>query len=319
MGLSDRTPPTPEEFDEYPRRFSNWGRWGDDDELGTLNHITPEVRQHAATLVRDGRAVSLGRAIDTFQSPTNPYPAQYMKVMKGSGGISEYLGIYIHGQSQSHLDAFSHAATVDGKHFYNGVEVRRLRSPHGLRGSVHHWRDGIVTRGVLYDVPRLRGTDYVEPGAPVHGWELEDAARAQGVEPRPGDAVLIRSGLDPYLRANPEGFAADDDGYGALVPAGVHVSAIEYLYDHDAAVLGWDMLDAPIADQGIPNPFRIITPIHLHQVLLPYTGMPLVDNLDLEPLAAACAEAGRWEMLLTVAPLIIEGGTGSPVNPIALL
>lgn len=318
MGLVDRTPPTARDYAAYPTRFSNWGRWGDDDELGTLNFITPEARRYAASLVTEGRSVSLGRTVDTHQGPLNPYPAQYLQTMRGSGGVLEYIGMFFHGQSQSHIDAFSHGATIDGKHFYNGVEVRKLRSPRGPRGSVHHWRHGIVTRGVLYDVPRYRGTGYVAPGEPVHGWELADVARAQGLEPRPGDAVLIRCGRDPYLIAHPDGFAPEDDGFGAIIPAGVHVSVIEYLYETDAALLCWDMLDAPTADQGIDNPTRFVTAVHLHQILLPYMGMPLVDNVDLEELAAACAAAGRWEVLFTLAPLIIEGGTGSPVNPVAV-
>ena len=319
MSLAERRPPTPEEYAAYPKRFSNWGRWGPDDELGTLNHITPEVRQRAASLVTAGRSISLGRVVDTHQGPLNPYPAQYLRTMRGSGGVAEFIGMYFHGQSQSHIDAFSHAATVDGKHFFNGTEVRKLDSSRGPRGSVHHWRDGIVTRGVLYDVPRHRGETHVAPGRPVHGWELADVAQAQGVEPRPGDAVLIRCGRDRYLADHPDGFAPEDDGFGALIPAGVHVSVIEYLYKTDAAMLCWDMLDAPTADQGIGNPTRFVTPVHLHQILIPYMGMPLVDNVDLEALAEACTAIGRWEMLLVVAPLIIEGGTGSPVNPIAML
>jgi kynurenine formamidase len=179
-------------------------------------------------------------------------------------------------------------------------------------GTIDFWRDGIVTRGVLYDVPRFRGAEYVEPGAPVHGWELADVAAAQGVEPRAGDAVLVRSGFGRYLE-----LTGERPGFGS--PAGVHASCVEFLHDTDAAMLVWDMQDAPTADQGLPNPKGLPVPLHVHQILLPYMGMPILDNADFEALAAACAAAGRWAVQFVVAPLVLTGGTGSPVNPIAVL
>ena len=146
----------------------------------------------------------------------------------------------------------------------------------------------------------------------MHGWELADAAAAQGVEPRAGDAVLIRSGFAPY-------FATHGGQQGFLSPAGVHASCIEYLAEHEASMLVWDMQDAPIADQGIPNPRPIAVPLHVHTVVIPYMGMPILDNADFEPLAAACAAIGRWEFQFVVAPLVIPRATGSPVNPLAIL
>jgi kynurenine formamidase len=311
MGLSDRTPPTPEEYAAFRERFSNWGRWGEDDELGTLNHVTPEVRRLAASLVVEGQSISLGRPVDTHAGPRNPYPAHHFAAVGDAGGLADYVGLFFHGFSQSHIDALSHIPSADGAAFYNGRRRGQNGMPEGQSSSIDFWRDGIVTRGVLYDVPRLRGEDFVAPGAPVHGWELVDAARAQGVEPRPGDAVLIHSGREAYFDAHP-----DELGWGA--PAGVHASCLEFLYEHDASLLCWDFLDAPEADQGIPNPLPIETPVHLHCIAIPYMGMPLVDNARLDMLAKGCAERGRWEFQYVVAPLIIEGGTGSPVNPLAI-
>jgi kynurenine formamidase len=176
--------------------------------------------------------------------------------------------------------------------------------------SVDHWREGIVTRGVLYDIPRLRGTDFIALDEPVHGWDLEDAAKAQGLEPQPGDAVLIRTGRDPYLEANPDSGNAVP---GEPLPApGTHASALEFLYEHDASLLGWDFLEA--ADQGYSS--GVGGPIH--QVAIPYMGMPLLDNANFEDLARTCDELGRWEFQLVIAPLIVIGGTGSPVNPVAV-
>ena len=314
MGLADRTPPTVDEYLTYPARFSNWGRWGDDDELGTLNHITDEVRRRAAGLVTEGRVVSLSRSVDTFAGPGNPYPAHHFIAMEGSGGMLDYFGMFIHGVTQTHIDALSHltAHQHGGEVYWNGKPFGPLRMPSGRTGTIEHWRDGIVTRGVLYDIPRLRGGDWIEAGAPVHGWELADAATQAGIEPAAGDAVVIRCGRGAYEQA--QGGQKD-----FVSPSGVHASCVEFLYETDASALIWDWQDAPTDQQGLPNPLPISHPLHVHNVVLPYLGMPIVDNADLEPIAAACAALGRWDFQLTIAPLVIEGATGSPVNPIALL
>ena len=313
MGLIERTPPTVDEYRAYPARFSNWGRWGDDDELGTLNHITDDARRAAAALAIEGRTVSLSRSVDTFSGPANPYPAHHFVAMEGSGGMLDYFGMFIHGVTQTHIDALSHLGAHDHGSgvYWNGKPFGPLRMPSERSGTIEHWRRGIATRGVLYDIPRLRGTTWVEPDAPVHGWDLVDAAAACGVEPRRGDAVVIRCGRGAFEAAHP-----DRAEFGS--PSGVHASCIEFLADTEAAVLVWDWQDAPTAQQGLPNPLPIDHPLHVHNVVLPYLGMPIVDNADLEPIAGTCQELGRWEFLLTIAPLVIEGATGSPVNPIAL-
>lgn len=314
MGLQDRRSPTPEEYAAYPQRFSNWGRWGEDDELGTLNHIDPEARRRAAASVREGRVVSLARPVDTEPGPHNPHPAHHMASVGAATGLADYIGLFFHGFSQTHLDALSHIPTPDGR-FYNGRAIgTRLASismPEGVACGVQRMQEGIIGRGVLYDIPRLRGVDCVESGEPVHGWELEDAARARGFEPQPGDIVCLRSGRDEWQARH-----ADEAGWG--VRAGVHASVCEFLFDTDAAMLCWDMLDAPTEDQGLPNPIDIPTPVHVHCIMIPYMGMPLLDNADLRGLATACRELDRDDFLFSVAPLVIEGGTGSPVNPLAL-
>ena len=313
MSRHDRRPPTQAEYESWRTKFSNWGRFGADDELGTLNHITPEVRREAAALVREGRSISLSRAIDTHAGPRNPYPAHHMMAVGQSGGLADYIGFFIHGFAQTHIDALSHIPTAEGDAFYNG----RPRNPDttlpvGPTSSIDHWKDGIVTRGVLYDIPRLRGVPFVRAGEPVHAWDLDDAARSQGVTPQAGDAVVIRCGLDASLAAHPEGA-----GFGS--PGGVHASVLEYLWETKASMLVWDMLDAPIADQGLTNPLDIPVALHLHCMTIPYMGMPLLDNAQLDPIAQACARAGRWAFMLVVAPLVVPGGTGSPVNPIGVL
>ncbi len=311
MGLHDRTAPSAEEYASWRERFCNWGRWGADDELGTLNHVTRDVRVGAADLVRSGRSVSMARPIDTFAGPANPYPAHHFVACADSGGMLDYIGMFIHGVTQTHIDALCHLATADGR-FWNDKPVGAHHMPAEHSGTIEFWREGIVTRGVLYDIPRLRGTISVEPGRPVHGWELVDAAAAQGVVPRPGDAVMIRSGHEAYWRARPD----ERPGFG--FPGGVHASAVEFLYETDASLLCWDWQDAPTVDQGIPNPATHAVPMHVHHLLLPYMGMPIIDNADLERLAEACAELGRYEFLFVCSPLVIPRGTGSPVNPLAV-
>jgi kynurenine formamidase len=313
MGLTDRTPPSAAEYAAYRTRFCNWGRWGADDELGTLNLITPEVRKAAAGLVKQGRVVSMTRPIDTKTGPANPYPSHHFVAMPASGGMLDYIGMFIHGFTQTHLDALCHVATAEGHGWNDKPLAGGLPLEHS--GTIDFLRDGTVTRGVLYDIPRLRGTDFVGPGEPVHGWELVDAAKAQGVEPRAGDAVIIRSGHAPF-------WAAEGRSASFASVAGVHASCIEFLYETDASLLVWDMQDAPIVDQGFANPTpydQLAISMHVHHIVLPYMGMPIVDNAELEALAAACAEFGTWEFQLVVSPLDIPGGTGSPVNPLAVL
>jgi kynurenine formamidase len=313
MSLENRTPPTSQEYATYRDRFNNRGRWGANDEFGTLNHITPQVRREAAGLVREGRSISLARPLQTRPSPANPWPSAHLVGMTQAPGSGDYLAMFLHSFVDTHIDALAHASGPDGR-TWNGREIGPNRMPVEHSGTVDFWSDGIVTRGVLYDVPRFRNTEFVTGGRPVHGWELQDVADSQGVKPRAGDAVIIRSGLDPYWAAasTPEQFAS---------VAGVHASALEFFYSTDAALVIWDFQDAPESDQGLPNPTEHDIPIalHIHAIALPYMGLPLVDNANLERIAKVCAELNRWEFQVTVAPLIIPGATGSPVNPIAVI
>jgi len=306
MSLADRTPPTVDEYNAYKDRFSNWDRWGEDDQLGTLNHITEETRRAATALVREGRTVSLASPIATaavMSGPRNPTPADH-RMNVGAGGCGDYIGVSYHGFINTHIDALCHIFTA-GRQLYNGRPATDVTEDGAKTNSIEHWRSGIVTRGVLYDVPRHRGVEYVTLDAPVHGWELPDIADAEGVTPRSGDAVLVRAGASAFWAANPN-FTPHRQA------PGVHASALEFLYETNAALLGWDLMEAPGQDDyGAPS-------LPIHSIAIPYMGLPLLDNANFEDLAAACAELGRWEFLLVIAPLIVNGGTGSPVNPIVV-
>jgi len=307
MSLADRTPPTADEFKTYRDRFSNWGRWGDDDQLGTLNHITDETRRSSAALVREGRTVSLARPFataDADPSPLNTTPADHRMTLHGAIACTDYIGVSYHGYVNTHIDALCHVYGSD-ETMYNNRPISEVTEAGATSNSVDHWRDGIVTRGVLYDVPRHRGVPHVTMEEPVHGWELLDVAKAQGAEPRAGDAVLVRSGRPAFESANPT-------QVDPRARPGLHGSMIEFFYDYDSALLGWDLMEAAGQEE-------YSTPIGpIHNFALPYMGLVLLDNANLEQLSETCAELGRWEFQLVIAPLVVIGGTGSPVNPIAV-
>lgn len=316
MGLADRTPPTVEEYEGYKERLSNWGRWGDTDQLGTLNHITPDARRNAASLVRAGRSVSMAYTLATRPGPRNPFPVAHY--MRRHGNIAwDYIGMNYHGLENTHIDALCHISTSDGDdaQLFNGRPASDVAITGARSNSIDRFRDGIVTRGVLYDVPLFRGTDHVTMDTPVHGWELEDVAKSQGVEPQAGDAVIIRSGAASFF-ASPDSMNTGSRG-SATVPApaapGVHASALEFLYEHDASILVWDLQDDSNHDYPVPGGGA------LHYITLPYMGLPLLDNANLEQVAEICEAESRWEFMFMCAPLVIFGGTGSPVNPLAVL
>lgn len=300
-------PPLPSREDvlSYLRERRNWGRWGRDDEVGAVNLITAEKRRAAAGLVRSGRTVSLSREFPTAPAPGNPQPSQHwMKVVpRGTGGFAaDFYGTFYHGWASTHIDALCH--TWDEHGMWNGRDAAREITFDGARfGGIHHWKDGIVTRGVLLDVPRHRGERFVRQERPVHGWELAEIAKAHGITVQPGDAVCVYSGREAWQAAHPGG------AYGPDPRPGLHVSCLPFLRDHDVAVLAWDMMDLT------PNGYDL--PWAVHAAIFAF-GVALLDNSLLEPLARACAEEGRWEFMLVVAPLRVVGGTGSPANPIAI-
>ena len=271
----------------------NWGRWGTDDQVGAINLITAEKRRAAAGLVQTGRTVSLSR---TFEPPQH-----FMtKSALGSGGgyVMDYLGFIYHGSTITHIDALCHIWDGDG--MWQGRDPDAEITTQGAQfGDITHWKEGIITKGVLIDVPRHRGEPHVSIEQPVTGEELDAIARAENVTIESGDAMLVHSGWAAYL-------ASDDDGSRGR--PGLHPSCAEFIRDHDVALLGWDLMDAR-ADSNLPWP--------VHGVLFNF-GVALLDNALLEPVAEACPEENRWSFLFQALPLNVARGTGSPVNPIAM-
>ena len=284
--------------------LSNWGRWGDDDQLGALNLITPDVTTAAAATVRTGRTVSCARPLDTAPSADNPSPvAHHMTGTHTEGWGADYVALAPHGFATSHLDALCHIFH-EGK-LYNGYATETVTAHGATRLGIHRLRSGIVTRGVLLDVPARRGVDALEPGDPIFPEDLEAAEERAGLRVRAGDALLVRTGRWRWREAHGPWDVA-------LLAAGLDAACLPWLRERDVATLGSDGVSdvLPSRVDGVTMP--------IHTVVIVAMGVHLMDNLDLEALAGACAEEGRWEFLLTVAPLVLRRGTASPVNPIAL-
>lgn len=281
---------------------TNWGRWGADDQRGAINLITPEKRVAAARLVQSGRSVSLARPYPKTPAANNLNPAQHFMRIMPTGVAVDYYGISYHGTASTHLDAMCHMWNDEG--MWGGRAPDALTTEGSSWASIEHWSTGITTRGVLLDVARHRGT-YVTEATPVHGWELEEIAKAQGVEMQPGDALIVNCGREAYER--------DNGVWGTTREhrPGLHASCLPFIRKNDVSVLLWDMLD------HMPAGYGVVSGGGVHPALYRY-GVGLVDNAKLDDLSAAAAEEGRYEFMLTMAPLIVMGGTGSPINPLAV-
>jgi kynurenine formamidase len=295
---------TAEAVQALHQELSNWGRWGPDDQLGALNLITPEVTATAVATVRSGTTVSCARPLPTNPSPENPNPvAHHMIGTATEGWGADYFAIASHGYATSHLDALCHIF-YEGK-IYNGYPCETVTAHGATKLGIHHLKSGIVSRGVLIDVPAQRGVDALAPSEPIFPEDLEAAEAASGVTVRSGDILLVRTGRWRW-----------QEEHGAWNPhdglAGLDASCLEWLRARDVALLGSDGVSdvMPSGVEGIGLP--------VHEVALVAMGLHLLDNLDLEELSRACISEGRWEFLLTVAPLILYRGTASPVNPIAV-
>lgn len=301
--------PTTGELDEMYRSLSNWQRWGPDDQRGTLNFITPERRQAAAGCVRRGITVSLAHDLVTTPSPDNPSPVHHHMLAAGdardSNGIAgyeaarDYFGLDVHGLSTTHVDALSHMF-VAGEMF-GGRPASDVRSDGARANTVMSMADGVVGRGVLLDVPRALGRDFLDAGELVTVGDLEAAESSQATVVSPGDILLVRWGRETRREAAP-GFS------------GLHAECLPWLHGKEVAVLGSDGISDPMPFAGTPG-----WPFPVHQIGITAMGLHLIDNMALDRLAGVCAQEGRWEFLFTMAPLRLERATGCPVNPIGVL
>lgn len=314
---------TDEDLLALSARVNNAGRWGADDELGTLNHISAMKRRDAARLVQTGVVLSLALPITPHSAPSQPAEVEH-RMFPGDVSAEDHLGLPVHQQGLTHLDCVSHVAGPDGT-VYNGRRLRDVVTPTGVtHGSVYAQRGGIVTRGVLLDVPAALDVDWLEPGQEVTARDLEAAERSGNVGVCTGDVVVVRGGV-----------AAREAALGPNVYApGLGPDAIEWLFDRQAAVYTGDMPDrvtplaarllglVPASGEDLPDdadqPHSTRFPLPMHQIGIAAMGLVLLDFCRVEELARTCAELGRHEFLFVAAALPVQGGTGSPVNPLAI-
>ncbi|MEV8562670.1 cyclase family protein [Streptomyces sp. NPDC051917] len=297
------------EFDALFEAVRTWGRWTPADR-GAWNRVTAEHVRRATAAVRSGRVVPLALPWNTLPGPDNPRPALHHMTDLGDVQSPEpsthkdFIAADYHGKAVTHLDALSHVA-YRGR-LYDGRTAKELVGASGARFGAVSALGPLVTRGVLLDLPAVLGIRWLEPGQAVHAQDVLAAESTLDVRIGEGDAVLLRSG---HVRRRGELGAWDADS----ASAGFHVDAVPLLAERGIALLGGDgdsdVRPSPV--DGVHSP--------VHALVVAAMGAPLLDNLDLEALAAATAAAGRHEFLLVVAPLNVPGGTGSPVNPVAVL
>ena len=296
---------TKAQVDQWMQDLSNWGRWGADDQLGAVNLITQAKRREALALATTGEVVSLSLPIIVVPAPDDPNATADFTNLRvstiPSGFLMERQQVAFHGATVSHLDALCHAHH-EGK-VYNGIPLEEVFDETGCtQMGISGLAGGIVTRGVLIDIPRLKGLDALETGTHVYPEDIEAWEEHAGVRIESGDALLLRTGR--WARRAEHGPAREMSGWDATV--------MPFMAERDIALLGADSVhEAPDSVPGLGfNP--------IHRFAIVSRGMNLLDNLDLEAAAETAARLNRWEFMLVVAPLRIPGGTGSPVNPLAI-
>jgi len=298
---------------------SNWGRWGADDERGTLNLVTADNVLRAAATVRTGAVVSLGQPLDVSAPPYYPQGLDAavrheMVTAWGSnaGGevqaASDQVHVQCHGLDNTHMDALCHIGF--GGIGYNGRRFRDMVDESGASACDMLGGGPVVTRAVLVDVPRLRGVDHLPGGEPV----TADDLRAAAPDLRPGDALVVRTGRARAIAGGPSAAAVEgrtaESKYGPI--AGLHHDAMQVVSDLDLGLLGTDGSadNFPAVDEN-RLPIHVLALVHL--------GLHLLHNLALEELADALAARGTSEFMIVAAPLRLPRGTGSPIAPVAVL
>jgi kynurenine formamidase len=300
------------DFRRAMKELSNWGRWGADDELGAANLITPGKRKQALALAREGVPVSL--AHDVVQEKAADAPNILTRILgpvspTGTADQYQYTGTY-HGIVHSHLDAVDCHMMVDGKG-YNGRAMEDITTAGGCpKGNINVLKDGVVTRAILFDATRLPGKataqGWIEPGTAIHREDLEALEKLERVKVSSGDVILLytgrwkrRAALGPWPRE--AGFA------------GYHADVAYFLKERGVSFIGGDGPN-DVSPTGLPA--SVSNP--LHRLALVAMGVSIFDNLDFERAVEQARRLNRYEFLFTAAPLRIDKGTGSPLNPLAI-
>ncbi len=310
-GQGSRPPiATKADFDRAMKELSNWGRWGAKDELGAANLITPAKRKQALALAREGITVSLAQDVPQEKAVDTPtFLERTLVTVSPTVAMDryQYTGTY-HGVVHSHLDSLDCHIMVDGVG-YNGMSMDEIKTAGGCpRGSINAHKDGVVTRGILFDATQLPGKatpqGWLEPGTAIHRADLEALEKIQRVKVSPGDVILLYTGR--WKRRAALGAWPNATGF-----AGYHIDVAYFLKERGVSFIG---ADGPndVSPSGLPQG------VGLHQLSLVAMGISIFDNLDFERAAAEARRLNRYEFLFMAAPLRIEKGTGSPLNPLAI-
>jgi kynurenine formamidase len=298
--------------------LSNWGRWGADDQKGTLNLLSAEKTRQAAGLVQAGVGVSMSRVVSDEPAKDVLDPPLHHMTFSGERfalqpedvpeiGLQlsrDFLGWTYHGLYMTHLDALSHVFWKG--QMYNNKSPATVTTAEGATiQSVEEAVTGIVTRGVLADVARYRGVPWLRPGDAIGPDELKAALEGQGVWPEPGDVLIVRTGH--WGRRKSEGPSEISDGF-----PGLHAACMPLLRVWDIALLGGDSVN-----DVLPSGFEVMG-FPIHEIGQVGMGLWLLDNCDLEDLSEACHSRGRYEFMFVLSPLRVKNGTGSPANPLAI-
>ncbi|HSB12371.1 MAG TPA: cyclase family protein [Blastocatellia bacterium] len=294
------------DIDRMMKELSNWGRWGKDDQLGAINLITPAKRKQAAAMVKEGVSVSLARDTNTQTAQDNPQPYEHSMTLSGVGNRGQFsldkIGVSFHGYQHTHLDALCHMFW-QGK-MYNGFSQEEVTKEGASKLSIANLKQGVFTRGILIDLPRLKGVAYLEPGTAIYPEDFDAWEKKAKIKVSAGDVIFVRTGR--WARR-----AAVGPWDVSRNSAGLHASCARWIRQRDVSIIGSDVASdlLPSGIDGVSHP--------IHQLVLVAMGVYIFDNCDLEALSEACATRNRWEFLLTAAPIAVAGGTGSPLNPIA--
>lgn len=301
--------PNETEVRGYIKTLTNWGRWGPDDQLGTLNFLTATKTVEAATLIQTGITVSCARPIRAESAPDVKIPPLHFMIgsgevakEEGADSSSDFIGLAYHGSTITHVDGICHMFW-EGK-MYNNLPANLVTTRDGaLAGNIDLLKNGVIAKGILLDIPRVRGVDWMEPGQGVMPEDLELAEKAQGVQVNAGDILLIRTGN--YKRRLALGARGDGN-------PGPQAAILPWIHQKEIAMLGSDTPNDP-SPLEYPN-----LGLPIHHIGIVQMGLWLLDNANLEELAETCIALNRWEFFLSVGTLRIHNATGSPVNPIAV-
>ncbi len=306
-----------ESFKHVGAELSNWGRWGGDDQVGTLNFITPEVRANAARLIQTGETVDLGMPLDSNGphsgrgwglrfNPIHRMTQILTDCVMPAGAMAADDVITMPLQAGTQWDALSHVG-YDGE-IYNGYAAASMTAADGAtKNSFDLVVDRLIGRGVLLDIAKLRGVDIMEGGDEITPEDLSRAALEQGVEVRPGDILLVRTGwYQHYLNGDHSTYLGPDE-------PGLGFSTCAWLHERKVAAVAADNFAVEVRPSGIDG---VLAPMHM--VLIRDLGMTMGEMFNLEHLSETCERLNRWEFFLCGIGIKVSRSVGSPVNPIAI-